>query len=57
MGAATRTSPPSTVIWTVFLRRRLRRTSYSMSRVPKVDVGPVQSPADFSEVGRVLGDC
>ena len=27
MGAATYTPPPSVVIWTVFLRRSLRRTS------------------------------
>ena len=34
-GAATCTPPPSNVIWTVFLRRSLRRTSYSMVVSPK----------------------
>ena len=35
VGAAICTPPPSTVIWTVFLRRLLRRTRYSMVVSPK----------------------
>ena len=50
-------STPSTlVIWTVFLRRWLRRTSYSMIvPAPASERGPVRSPAT-SPVGLVLGE-